>query len=72
MLLPAIDGYIRLLVLVQLIDIKNYTKAVEFSHLLMYFRNKQIVEYITSTLFQQKIGINFVFNGLSDVTDLLI
>jgi len=35
MLLPAIDGYIRLLVLVQLIDIKNYTKAVEFSHLLM-------------------------------------
>ncbi|XP_026819186.1 probable 26S proteasome non-ATPase regulatory subunit 3 [Rhopalosiphum maidis] len=34
-LLPEIDGYIRLLVLVQLIDNNDYKKAVEFSDLLM-------------------------------------
>ncbi|XP_025198876.1 probable 26S proteasome non-ATPase regulatory subunit 3 [Melanaphis sacchari] len=34
-LLPEIDSYIHLLVLVQLIDNKDYKKAVEFSNLLM-------------------------------------
>lgn len=50
-LLPEIDGYIRLLVLVQLIDKEDFNRAVEFSDLLMAKltdKNRRTLDLITA------------------------